>query len=402
MSARTLLPMLVLCGFFVDSGIAAGPLLEFETAERTYVGKSVAHNKSICWFAEPNGRMTQIQLKDVRSFRKLDRPFRSVSGQVLQDELRTEFGSAFEVVSKGKFIVCAPRGQAAACARLLDGVHRSFSSHFSRRGFRLDRPEFPLVAVVFPNQVEFAQYCRKDGVRFSATLQGYYSPESNRIAFYSSGQALSHAVPPVIEETDLLAIACRRSRPLSAQPASPNLVAQQSPFELPPVLGTIEGDLKDTIVHEATHQLAFNTGLHTRIGDNPRWVVEGLAMLLEDDSSRSDSRSGDRSTRVNQHRFEWFVRKNLRDVPMTDLIADDRYFARSGLNAYSYAWALSFFLTETRSYDYAGYLKAIRGRDPLTEYTSQQRLADFQKAFGKDLGWLQVQFGRFIDELTTE
>ncbi|MFG0332929.1 MAG: DUF1570 domain-containing protein [Maioricimonas sp. JB049] len=402
MSARILLPMLVLWSFIFKSSLAASPLIEFQTAERSYIGKSVAHNNSICWFAEPNGRMTQIKLKDVRSFRSLDRPFRSLSSRAFQDELRSEFGSPFEVVAHGKFIVCAPRGRASAYARLLDSVDRSFSGHFSRRGFRLDRPEFALVAVVFPSQVEFAQYCRNDGVRFSATLQGYYSPGSNRIAFYSSGQALSQAVPPLIEETDLPTIARRGEQRNAMVAADAASAASTRPPVLSDMPATIEGDLKATIVHEATHQLAFNTGLHTRIGENPRWVVEGLAMLLEDDSSRSDSRSGDRNSRVNRHRLEWFIRKNLRDVPMTDLIADDQYFVRSGLDAYSYAWALSFFLTETRSYDYAGYLRTIRSRDPLAAYTSKQRLSDFQKAFGKDLGWLQVQFGRFMDELIAQ
>ncbi|MEW4529685.1 DUF1570 domain-containing protein [Maioricimonas sp. JC845] len=401
MPARVLLPMLLLFGFFVDSGVAAGPLLEFETADRTYVGKSVAHNKRLCWFAEPNGRMTRIDLKDVRSFRKLDGQFRSLSRQAMKEELKSEFGTGFDIVAKGSFIVCAPRGLASACASLLDGVHRSFSGHFSRRGFRLDRPEFPLVAVVFAGAGDFAAYCRNDGVRYSPTLQGYYSPRSNRIAFYSSGETLSKVESPLILETDLQAIACRRSRGVAAA-AGPIPAGRMPLADDSRVFGTIEGNLKDTIVHEATHQLAFNTGLHTRIGDNPRWVVEGLAMLLEDDASRSDVRSGDRSSRVNQDRLDWFIRNNLRDVPVTDLITDDMYFARSGLHAYSYAWALSFFLTETRSYDYAGYLRTIRNRDPLVDYTAQQRLDDFQKAFGKDVGWLQVQFVRFMDELTSQ
>ena len=36
-----------------------------------------------------------------------------------------------------------------------------------------------------------------------------------------------------------------------------------------------------TIVHEATHQIAFNSGLHVRFADNPLWLTEGMAMYFE-------------------------------------------------------------------------------------------------------------------------
>ena len=32
-----------------------------------------------------------------------------------------------------------------------------------------------------------------------------------------------------------------------------------------------------TIIHEATHQLAYNSGMQRRYADNPMWVSEGLA-----------------------------------------------------------------------------------------------------------------------------
>ncbi len=32
----------------------------------------------------------------------------------------------------------------------------------------------------------------------------------------------------------------------------------------------------DTIIHEATHQTAYNTGVHRRFAQTPKWVVEGL------------------------------------------------------------------------------------------------------------------------------
>ena len=36
-----------------------------------------------------------------------------------------------------------------------------------------------------------------------------------------------------------------------------------------------------TIVHEATHQIAFICGLHRRYADIPLWVSEGVAVYFE-------------------------------------------------------------------------------------------------------------------------
>ena len=49
-----------------------------------------------------------------------------------------------------------------------------------------------------------------------------------------------------------------------------------------------------TVIHEATHQIAFNCGLHTRYADNPLWLTEGMALYFEtpDLRSRSGWRTG--------------------------------------------------------------------------------------------------------------
>ena len=46
----------------------------------------------------------------------------------------------------------------------------------------------------------------------------------------------------------------------------------------------------DTIIHEAAHQTAFNTGVHTRCGDSPRWLVEGLGTMFEARKVRAQRR----------------------------------------------------------------------------------------------------------------
>ena len=64
---------------------------------------------------------------------------------------------------------------------------------------------------------------------------------------------------------------------------------------------------------------------------------------------------------------------------LAKLVAADEYFFQQTLNSYSEAWAFTFFLLEnsSRRRHLVTYLQVLRGRDPLLQYTSQERLADF-------------------------
>ena len=43
-------------------------------------------------------------------------------------------------------------------------LYRSFVHYFSARGWRLTEPQFPLIAVVFPRQIDFARQASREGV----------------------------------------------------------------------------------------------------------------------------------------------------------------------------------------------------------------------------------------------
>jgi hypothetical protein len=74
-------------------------------------------------------------------------------------------------------------------------------------------------------------------------------------------------------------------------------------------------------------------------------------------------------------------------------------FKSGTLDAYSQAWALSFFLLETRQQQYSQYLKSIMTRPALELYESDARLSDFQKAFGKNIPQLEAEFVRYVSRL---
>ncbi|HID22108.1 MAG TPA: DUF1570 domain-containing protein, partial [Planctomycetaceae bacterium] len=154
--------------------------------------------------------------------------------------------------------------------------------------------------------------------------------------------------------------------------------------------------------HEATHQFAFNMGLHSRIGPNPKWVVEGLATVLEAAGPARAKSARSVTARINRERWLWFrnyARTRRPDRSLARFLGSDRMFETAVLDAYSQAWALSFYLMETRPRRYMDYLRTIACRDPLQRYSSEERLRDFQKAFGGNLDRLEAEFLRFMDRL---
>lgn len=371
--------------------VAGKPLLELKVGSDVYVGRAVARNEETCWLQSADGRLTRLPLERVTEFRKVSPQFRGFSVTEAREQLSREWRTGFEVAAAGSYVVAAPPGKARAYAALLDEVHRSFATFFSRRDFKLTQPEFPLVAIIFPSEAAFAEYCESDGMSYAPGLRGYYNPDTNRIAFFEEQESVSwHPLELPFDRT--LAVFNVSDRQVNRPSAG---------IELPEVAAVTTGaGFRDTLVHEATHQLAFNMSLHTRIGDNPRWVVEGLAMIFERNATGSGERHGKERQRVNEERYEWFMQRTRGNVlPIKDLIAADRPFGTATLDAYAESWALAFYLSERRGADYTAYLRRIQEHDPLVDYTPDERVADFQKAFGDDLDWLQVEWLRFMDGL---
>jgi hypothetical protein len=141
-----------------------------------------------------------------------------------------------------------------------------------------------------------------------------------------------------------------------------------------------------TIVHEATHQIAFNCGLQTRYADIPLWLCEGMAVYFEAPDLAS-TRGWRGIGRVNYPRLTTF-RENLSGWEagaLERLVADDRRFRdpRVAADAYADAWALNYYLIKYRPREYTSYLKLLADKRPLVQDDQQKRLADFREHFGE-------------------
>jgi hypothetical protein len=332
-------------------------MVEIEWDGRKLTGTVAMHDQQTGWFLERDGRLTMLELADVRDYQRLG-SYRPYSAIELREQLSREFGPGYTVSSTGHYLVVSSRGGGDRSGRLFEELYRQFVVSFAARGFKMTEPEFPLVAVVLPDEASFHKYCVAEKVRPQPGLRGYYLPSSNRVALYdavASGQSTS-------------------------------------------------AGLDGTVIHEATHQVAFNTGVHSRIGVTPKWVVEGLATVFEQENVRRNDRVGPLMSRVNDQRFQWFQKYRGRrpTKSLVETIQSDRLFTSQTLDAYSEAWALMFFLLETRPADTVKYLRTLGTRDPLKDYPPEDRLRDFQSAFGTDLSLLEAHLLRYYDNVNAE
>jgi hypothetical protein len=304
-----------------------------------------------------DGRLWMFDPAKATEFRKLASTFRGYSAAEMRSRLSQELGRNFEITGTGHYLVAHAPGQRNYWSRRFEELYRSFVRYFSIRGFRLKEPEFPLVAIVFRNQDDFLQYSRSEGNPINSNVLGYYSRISNRIALFDRGGGAADS-----------------------------------------------SDWKDnaaTIVHEASHQTAFNTGIHSRFADQPRWVVEGLGTLFEAQGVWDSSRYPTKQDRFNQGRLQQF-KQYLPHRPADSLaafIASDRPFFANINFGYAQAWALSFFLVETRPRQYSDFLERVASREAFSEYPAAERLADFTAAFGSDLRQLESHFLKYMAAL---
>ena len=378
--ARMLLVVAAVAGL-ADSAAAGRPeTIRVQLDGESYTGRAVASNSNTFWLMQRDGQLVRLPVHGVKSFRKVSARFQAFRATEMRTRLLQEFGKDFEAVGTRYYLVVAPRGHGKKYADNFDQVCRTFITHFKAKGLRLDSLKFPLVAIVFPNRQAFQAYAKQDGVHTKMSILGYYHPRSNRVAVYDNIRQTPKVLTKVEGASGLGTAAT-----VHARPAGPN------------------PQLKSTIIHETTHQVAFNTGLHSRIGATPKWVVEGLATMFEAPGIRKRRGRRGAASRINNKWLPRF-RKSLHSRKQRTLaafVSGDEPFRATPLDAYAEAWALSFFLAETRATKYSKYLRILSGRDPLKPYYARDRLKDFQSAFGKDVDKLEVEFVRFINGLNT-
>ncbi len=241
------------------------------------------------------------------------------------------------------------------------------------QGFKLPEPEFPLCAIVFADKASYERFARAELGDAAGSIIGYFSLRTNRMVMY-----------------DMTGVGSLKGR------GSKNLAAITKVLSRPQSAATMA-----TIVHEATHQIAYNRGLHERYSDCPLWFSEGVAMYFEmpDLRSKSGWRGIGKVNRPRLARFRRFARSRSSDSLATLLTEDDRFRDTStSLDAYAEAWSLTYFLINQRGKQYVKYLRLLSEKKPLIWDTPEERRQEFESVFG-DLDKLNTEFMRYMGKV---
>ncbi len=321
------------------------------------------------------GILWAVQVSELSKRTKDATPYQPMQQEELQEKLVSEL-PAFRVHATSHYAICYNTSPAYAqwCGALYERLYRAFHNFWNRRGLKLRDPDMPLVALVFATKADYERYSRAELGDATSNIIGYYSQRTNRVTMYdltgTSGlQGVSGRVTSTTQINRLL-----------MQPGAERMVA--------------------TIIHEATHQIAYNCGLHNRYADIPRWLSEGLAVYFETPDLRS--KQGWRNIGgVNRHRLERFRRMSRQPDSLKRLIVDDECFRdpKTALDAYAETWAFTYFLINRRLKDYVKYLQELAEKQPLVydapEERGEKRLKAFAEALGDDFAGLESDFLRY-------
>lgn len=225
----------------------------------------------------------------------------------------------------------------------------------SVRGVKVRSGRFPMVAVVMPDESAMYREFKKLDIDMSR-VAGVYSGMSNRVVTHDGGR-----------------------------------------WEF----------IAETVRHEAAHQSAYNSGVHSRLTETPRWISEGIGQMFEPAGMTDKRRSSQLEDRINQESRQYIDRSfnGRSDVRMAevvmDLVSGDSMFHRQDKvnEAYAVAWAMMFYLAEREPTRFAELLNHTARRPPFRKYPRSERLKDFERIVNCDPFEFSRKVAWFVDSL---
>jgi Protein of unknown function (DUF1570) len=328
-----------------------------------------------------DGTLWNIEPPEIVDHKHDAQPFAPLTQAEAGKKLLGELPAGFELYTTAHYVICHDTSRAYAqwVGALYERLYSGFMNYWKNRGFKIHDPELPLLVLVFATRDGYIKHVQPELSDSASAIIAFYSLRSNRVTMY-----------------DLTGVdSLRRSGDRRGSVAEINAMLARPEAEA----------MVATVVHEATHQLAFNCGLQTRFADIPLWVLEGLAVYFETPDLGS-SKGWKTIGAVNRPRLERF-RDYLTHRPaksLLSLISDDKRFRdpRQALDAYAEAWALNYYLVHQKPKQFNAYMELMASKRALVVppdgQKAEQRIKEFQAAFD-DLDRLDAEFVKYIQRI---
>lgn len=193
--------------------------------------------------------------------------------------------------------------------------------------------------VLFNEQQDYLQFVRSISPALSSAI-GFYDPKSNMSFFYDHGSSKE------FQSLRKISGELQAKRDDYVKQKNADMVRYCDTISLLVAIDQENSDI-EVVSHEATHQVASNTGLFPRDVLVPKWVHEGLATYFEAPGDATWSGMG----AVNKGRLNDY--KMFQQVPTYSgvdyVVGDQLFYTPSDMVTslgYAQGWALTHFLME--------------------------------------------------------
>jgi len=386
---RLVVSALVAALGFVVAGVAAAPpvaekggeigevaervavVVRGDEGERALEGTVVVEATDGAMLLElDDQRLELVSGEAIRSRRTISPPAAAVTPREEGKRILAELPEGFDLLVTRHFVICFDTSRAYAqwCGALFEKLHEAFINYWRKAGVEVEATRRPLVVVIFSDRQRYEAHAARDLGAAADRVVGYYNLLTNRITTF-----------------DLTG-----SDQLARRPASSAGRAGVEILASPEAAGLVS-----TLVHEASHQMAFNCRMHRRLAPVPVWLSEGVATFFEtpDPGGRGWKRIGG----VNRPRLETFLASYRPGVLDEIVRGDDPFRAAEGaVDAYARAWALTAFLAQTRKGALVDYINAIGTKPPLSPDDPETRMKEFVAAFGAEPRDLEQPLMKFL------
>ncbi|MCR9200615.1 MAG: DUF1570 domain-containing protein [Planctomycetaceae bacterium] len=303
--------------------------------------------------------------------RAVEEPFQYLTDEQMAAFLKQQMGESFRVVQTEHYVLCSQAGDLFTeyCGKLLERVHEEFYEFFEDRGLTLQPLRNKLPVIVMRDAASLQAFASRQHPETDfADTPGYYSVRHNQMLI--SGAAAAGSFRRVTD------------------------VAREMREHVRQV---------ETIVHEAVHQLSYNSGLQVRYADNPVWLSEGLAVFFESTSGRASlgwGRPGEVS------RLHLPTLKSLRVVAGTPVFLESLAVSpeafldeRQAARAYAESWATFHYLASRQKQALMRLLKAYQQAKPGVGLGAERHTELLEDALGESLADGESTVLRYVKRL---
>ena len=348
---------------------------------------------------EPALRVTELK-------KKIDEPL--PDNPALEQELRNYARApGMQVATSKHFILLHDvaakpaqgkrKNRAQERLELLEQTYESFLFLFCAQDVELEIPRERLKVILFKDQKDFQELSTSLNPALAST-SGFWDPVRNVCVFSDDGTSKTYQALQKLQG-DLK----KSSDEAKKNRTNPDLVRFLKTIDLLIEIDRENADVT-AVSHDATYQMAGNTGLLPRHVDIPRWVHEGLATYFEAPGEAPWAGVG----AVSQERLDSYrsleqdkVHSNI-DFIVADQVFDFAKSSGAAPQGNGQAWGLTHFLLENHIKEFVAYYRMLGEMPPDVPLNPKLLTELFSRVFGSDRTALDREWRQHMRSLKTD